>query len=77
MTAYPEPIPILKGKDAERMIYRLQHPKPLTKKQKAFYREAAKLFGKKCPDDCKGHSAFALCVGCSRYPNLRDKYESE
>ena len=42
--SYPEPIPILRGKDAERMTYLLEHPKPLTEEQKEFYREARKRF---------------------------------
>ena len=38
--SYPEPIPILRGKAAERMVYLLEHPIPLTDEQREFYRGA-------------------------------------
>jgi hypothetical protein len=42
--SYPEPIPTLRGKAAERMVYLLEHPKPLTEEQKEFYRDARRSF---------------------------------
>lgn len=60
--AYPEPIPDLKGKDAERMAYMLQHPKPLTKAQQAFYRDAYKNFGNDSRKFNKGY-ALVKCGG--------------
>lgn len=54
---YPEPIPDLKGKDAERMIKMLANPKPLTKKQREFYRDAYKMFGN---DNRKFNKGYAL-----------------
>jgi uncharacterized protein len=47
--SYPEPTPILKGKDAEEFLRRLKtfH---LTKKQKAFYKDAISLYRKMSPE---------------------------
>jgi hypothetical protein len=44
--AYPDPIPALKGKEAEEFAKRLEKFK-LNGAQKEFYREARELFGKK------------------------------
>lgn len=44
--AYPEPIPVLKSKDAKEFEKRLESFK-LSGAQKEFYREALKTFGTK------------------------------
>lgn len=44
--AYPDPIPVLRNKDAEEFEKRLAKFK-LSSAQKDFYREARELFGKK------------------------------
>ena len=44
--AYPEPIPAVKGKDAEEFEKKLAKFK-LTDSQKEFYRDAKRLYGKK------------------------------
>ena len=46
--AYPEPIPILKGKDAEEFLRRLEAFK-LTESQKALYRGCRKLYRMMAP----------------------------
>jgi hypothetical protein len=44
--AYPEPIPVLKSKDAKEFEKKLESFK-LNKAQKEFYKEAKKTFGSK------------------------------
>jgi len=61
--AYPEPIPDLKGKDAERMIKMLENPKPLTKAQQAFYRQAYKSFGNHAGEKFNKGYAVVYCGG--------------
>ncbi len=42
--AYPEPVPILRGKDAEEFFRKLENFR-LTDAQKAFYREGLRTYG--------------------------------
>ena len=53
-------MPTLRGKAAERMIRMLENPKPLTKKQQEFYRQAIERFEPKRFD--KGY-AVVYCGG--------------
>jgi hypothetical protein len=46
--AYPEPIPVLKGKDAEEFLRRLE-AFTLTESQKALYRGCRELYRKMAP----------------------------
>ena len=46
--AYPEPIPVLRGKDAKEFLRRLEAFK-LTKSQKQFYRGCRELYRKLAP----------------------------
>jgi hypothetical protein len=49
--SYPEPIPIVRGKDAERLLYRLEHPEefPLSPELKAFYADAFETYKRHAP----------------------------
>jgi hypothetical protein len=46
--SYPEPIPPIKGRDAEQFLHRLESFK-LTPKQKAFYKGARKMYRRMAP----------------------------
>lgn len=48
--AYPEPIPPVRGRNAEEFLKRLENFK-LTRKQKEFYKDARKMYRKMAPKD--------------------------
>ena len=51
IVAYPEPIPVVRGEDAKRLLYRLEHPEefPLSPELKEFYRDAMATYKRMSP----------------------------